>query len=123
MVMARMQAGRKGVQPLQAMRQPVFDQKLQRAIGDGRLAAEAFGRKAVQHLIGAHGAMRFQQDLQRPLPDRGQAGAIRGQPVTGLVKHADFAGPMIVRGKGGMGIRIGQYCYFITFCLTCYDVT
>ena len=38
-------AGRIGVQPPHPMRQPLFDQEIQRAIGDGRLAAEAFGRK------------------------------------------------------------------------------
>lgn len=98
--MARMQAGGKGVQPLQPMRKPVFHQEFKGTIGDGRLAAKAFGGQAVQHLVCAHGAVRFQQDFQRPPPHRGQPGAIFGQPVAGLVKRARLAGPVVMGGEG-----------------------
>lgn len=111
MVVAGMQAGGKGVQPLQTMRQPMFHQKFQGAIGHWRLATESLGGQAVQNLIGAHGPVRFQQDFQGPPPDRGQPCAVLGQTVASLVKRACFAGLMVVRGKGGgrMNSVIGQF--------------
>ena len=114
MVVARMQAGRKGVQPLQPVRQTVFHQEFQRAIGHGRLAAKAFGGQTVQHLVCAHGPVRFQQDFQGAPPHRGQPGTVFCQPVAGLVKRACLAGAVVVWGKG-LGLTVGQYRYFITF--------
>ena len=111
MVVAGMQAGGKGVQPLQAMRQPMFHQKFQGAIGHWRLPAKSLSRQAVQNLIGTHGPVRFQQDFKGPPPDGGQPRAVFGQTVARLVKRARFAGLMVVRGKGGgwMDSAIGQF--------------
>ena len=111
MVVAGMQAGGKGVQPLQAMRQPMFHQKFQGAIGHWRLPAKSLSRQAVQNLIGTHGPVRFQQDFKGPPPDGGQPRAVFGQTVAGLVKRARFAGQVVVGGKGGswMDSVIGQF--------------
>lgn len=124
MVVAGVQAGGKSVQPLQPVRQPVFDQKFQRAIGDRRLAAEPFGRKAVQNLVSAHRTVRFQQDFKCAAAHRCHAPAVFGKPVRRLVHGAGFAGAVIVGDEGGNGpVGVGQFCYFITIRLTCYLVT
>gem|GEM_PF-3463 len=108
MVMAGVQTGGKGVQPLQSMRQTMLDQKLQRAIGHRRLAAKAFGGKTVKNLIGAHGTVAFQQDFQRTTPHRGQAGALILQPVGSLVQRTMGAKLVIMRREGRSNCIIGH---------------
>ncbi len=127
MIVTRMQAGGKGIQPLQAMRQPVLDQKFKRAIGHGRLTAKAFVGQPAQNLIRAHGPVRFQQNFQRPSTHGRQTRAIRLKPRFGLIKGARGAGVVVMRGKG-IGRRCRSVCviqegYFITFQLTCYHIT
>lgn len=106
MVLVRMQAGRKGVQPLQTMCQTMLNQKLQRAIHNRRLVAESFCCETVQNLIGAHRAMGFQQDFQRAPPDRCQPRALGRQNFLRHVQRMCLTGVMIVRRKS----RAGKGC-------------
>ena len=75
-----MHTGSKGVQAAHPVRQPVFDQKIQRPIGHRRLVGESILSKSVQHLVGAKRAVLFQQNFQRPPPHW-------GQPQSGFARH------------------------------------
>lgn len=107
MVLARMQAGGEGVQPLQPVRQTVLHQELQRPIRNRGLAPEAFGRQPVQHLIGAHRAMRLEQDLERPPPDGRQPGTGGRDACLGGVKGVGLAFMVVMRREGGVGRGLG----------------
>jgi hypothetical protein len=93
MRLARMGAGGKGVQPLDAVRQPVFHQKLQRAVCHRRLVAEPLGRQPSQHVIGPQRAVVLQEDFQHPA-------AHRRQPRTGRFGHRLGTDQRIRRAMG-----------------------
>lgn len=128
MVFAHMGAGGKGVQALDAMGKALIHQKLQRAVGDGRLVAEAFGGKAGEDVIGPQRLVFLQQDLQNPAADRGHSGAGRPGQRLGPVKGVLRALGMVMCGKGQVGhraagaiVRIGHGAH--SEGLTCYDIT
>lgn len=103
MVPVRMQAGRKGVQTLQAMRQPVLDQEFQRPIGYRGLPPETFVGQPVQHLIGPHGAMRLKQDFQRAPSHRRQSRTLSRHQFLGGIQRLGLAGMVIMRREGRDG--------------------
>ena len=115
MVRAGMAAGGKGVQPLYAVRKPLIDQELQRAIGHRGLVAKALGRQPLQHVIGAERAMIFQQDFQHAPPHRGQPCAVGRAVRLGLRQPFAAAVMMVMGAKRGI---IGHGGF-----LTCYDIT
>ena len=59
MAFARVHAGRKGVEPPDAMGKALFDKEVERAVGDGRFVAEPVFGEPVQNFVGAHGAVRL----------------------------------------------------------------
>ena len=96
--------------------------------------AKAFGSQAFQHVISAHSAVRFQQDLQRAAAHGGQALPAFGQLRLGQGQQVIGAAGVIVRGKGQIGLRAAGASqgvvhgapvlrYTITCALTCYDIT
>ena len=120
--MPGMQASREGVQPLQAVGQAVPDQEFQRAIGHGRLVPEPGTGQPLQDVIGAHRAVRFQQDLQRAPPDRSQPPAPGGDTRLGPVQRAGGAGLVVMWHKGGRRNVIAHVILSQIY-LTCYLVT
>ncbi len=76
MIMVGLRTGRKGIQPPDAMRKPMFYKKVQRTIRHRRLSSITFGRKLFQDLVSPERAMRVQQDFQCAPPDRRQARAL-----------------------------------------------
>lgn len=64
MIFAGLGAGGKGVETPNSMNKPLIHKEIKRAVGDRRLLAEPFGGQAFQHLICAHGLMRFEQNFQ-----------------------------------------------------------
>lgn len=111
MGLTRRVAGGIGVQALNAMGKPVFDQKIQGTIGDRRLIAESILSQPFQHLIGAHGPVTFQQDFQRAAAHGGQADAVGGGLTLGRFHDGAGAGRMIVIveriGTGQIGQMLG----------------
>lgn len=85
-----MHACGEGVQPADAVGEPLLDQEFQRPIRDRRLVSETVLGQPLENVIGPHGAMRLQQDFQRPAPDRGQSGAPLG--AEGIGPCENFAG-------------------------------
>lgn len=83
-ILTRMQACCKSVQPLKAMRQPMLDQKLKRTIGNGRLTSEPGLGQPVKHLVSAHRPMRLEQDFQGAPTDRRQSCALLIQALFGF---------------------------------------
>ena len=127
MRLAHMDAGRKGVQPLDPMGKALFHQKLQRAIGDGGLVAIALGRKPCQNVIGPQRAMLFQQDLQYTPPHGRQARAIdAGQSLSPdqrifctmrVVMHRKGK----IRGSAAGTVGVGSMSHGVN--LTGYSIT
>ena len=113
MILTWMQACGKGIQPLKPMGKSMFDQKIQRTIGNGGLSPEAFFRKSIKHLIGAHGAMRLKQDFQRSTPDRGQPRALSGHARFGGGQCVGLARCVIMGRKGRAGIQGVFLCQFM----------
>lgn len=104
-ILAGMQTGGKGVQPLQAMRQPMLDQKLKRTIGDRRLATKTCLGQPVKHFVSAHRPMRFKQDLQCAPADRRQPCTLLPQTFLGFSQCPRLAKRMIMRGESVALIR------------------
>lgn len=103
MRLARVHAGGKGVQPPDAVGKAKVHQKLQRAIGNRGLVAKAFGGKALQHVISAHGPVLFQQDFKHPPPDRGEPRPRSGSQSLGPVQGIGRATGVVMAGKGKVG--------------------
>lgn len=122
MILTGMTAGGKGVEPSDLVRKTLIHKKLQRAIGHGRLLAEALGSQPVQYLIGTKRAMFPQQDLQCGATDRGQANPTFGQDRLGPGQALIGAGLVVMLCKGGVA---GRGCGTIRHegSLTCYDIT
>ena len=53
MRIARMGAGGEGVEPPDPVGKPLFYEKIERPVGDGRLLAIAFRGKPIEHVVGA----------------------------------------------------------------------
>jgi zinc transport system substrate-binding protein len=70
MGLAGMHAGGKGIETADPVGKALFLQKLQRAVGDGGLIAEPFGRKPRQNVISPQRLMCLQQDFQHAPPNR-----------------------------------------------------
>ena len=106
MRLARMHTSRKGVQPADAVRKPLFLQKFQRTVGDRRLVAIALGRQPFQHVIGPERPMRLQQDLQGPPPHRRQAMPAGRHLRLGPRHHIARTARMVMRGKRQIGLAV-----------------
>jgi len=126
--LAGVDAGGKGVQPLDAVGKAVVHQKLQRAIGDGGLVAETIGGKTRQHVIGTKRLVLLQQDLQHPAADRGQADPGGGGHLRGAGKGVSGAMGMVMHRKGQIGGGATGAVGVVVLVghlggLTCYDIT
>ena len=95
-----MGAGGKGIQPPDPVDESKFDQKVERAIGNGRLLAESVFGKPFQNLVGPHCTMRFQQDFQRPPPHGRQPRATFSAQFIRARQGILRAMAVIVVGKG-----------------------
>lgn len=113
MILIWMQACGKGVQTLKPMGKSIFDQEIQRTIGNGRLPPETFFRKPVKHLVRPHGAMRLEQDFQGSTPDRGQPRALSRHAGFGGGQCVGLARCVIMGRKGRAGIRRVCLCQFM----------
>ena len=81
--LARMRTGDEGVQPLDPVGEALFQQEIQRAIGDGRVGAPPLGLQPLQHLVGAEGRVLLEQDLEHAAADRREAAAAAGGQTLG----------------------------------------
>ncbi len=77
----------------------MLDKEFERAVGHGRLVAKAFGGQPLQHVIGAHRPMRFQQDLERATPDRRHPDTVFAHKAIRAGHHVARATGMIMLGK------------------------
>lgn len=109
MRLARMHAGGEGIQPPDPMREALRDQKIERAVGHGRLLSKAGLRQFIKDFVGADRAMRLQQDFQGLTPHRRQAQTARGGQRLGMGQHPGTAPVMIVPCECdcGPGLHIG----------------
>ena len=105
MRLSHMDAGCKGVQPLDSMGKALFHQKLQRAIGDGGLVAKALGRKPRQHVIGPQRPMLFQQDFQDTPSHGRQARAVDAGQSLGPDQRILRAMRVVMHRKGKIRSR------------------
>ena len=101
MRLPRMHAGRKGVKPPDTVGKPLFDEKFERPVGDGRLVAETVFGQPVEHLVGAERAVTFQQDFKRAPPHGRQPHPAFGGQRVGTHQHVVHAMCVIMRGEGG----------------------
>lgn len=100
---AGLHAGGKGIEPADAVHQPLGHQKIERPVGHGRLGAKALGGKAFEHLIGAQRTMGLKQDLKgAPAHGREPAPAF-GNHRLGPLHDRAAAGGVIVRAEGQRG--------------------
>lgn len=127
MRLAHVDAGRKGVQPLDAMGKALFHQKLQRAIGDGGLVAKSLDRKPCQHVIGPQRPMLFQQDLQHAPSHGRQTCTIDAGQRLGPDQRILRAMRVVMRRKGKVGCRtagtVGMSSMGHGVNLTSYSIT
>lgn len=124
---AGVHAGGEGIQPADAVGKTQVHQEIQRPIGDRGLIAKTFSGKTLQHVIGAHGLVRFQQDFQRAPPDRGQPRPLGGGQRLGPCQHIGGATAVVMAPEGGR--RFGAARAVVgggrrhRGLLTCYDIT
>lgn len=69
----RMAARKKRLCSPQLVDEPLLDQKVERAVGHGRLSGEANGGQPLQNVVGAKRALCIQKDLERVATMRRQA--------------------------------------------------
>jgi zinc transport system substrate-binding protein len=130
MRLARMHAGGKGIQAVDAVRQPLFHKEIQRAVGDRGLVAKAIGGQPLQHVIGTKGAVILQQDFQHAAAHGGQSRAVgRGHRI-GAGQHIGTAIAMVMRRESKIGGRTGGAGRIMRVGvighlggLTCYSIT
>ncbi len=127
MGLARMHAGGKGIQAANTMRKPLFLQKIQGAIGNGRLIAKALGGQPGQHIIGPQSPMLLQQNLQNPTTHRGQPQPLFGHQSLCAGKRVRTAMCVIMRRESqirhfaaGASVRM-KMRHAVP--LTCYTIT
>jgi len=106
---AGMIARRKCVQAFQAVDKAVFDQKIQRAINDRRLASEAFGFQPVQDFVRPKRPVGFQQNFKNPFANRRKAQPSGAAGTGGLAQRRDPAPAMIMAGKYVLLFRVGHF--------------
>jgi zinc transport system substrate-binding protein len=128
--LARVHAGGKGVQAVDAVNKPLFDKEIQCAVGDGGLVAETISSQALQHVICPKGAVMFQQNLQHAAADGGEAHAFGGGQGIGAGQHITGAMRVIVQREGKIGrgtcgaggiMRVAVHRHLGG--LTCYSIT
>ena len=100
-------AGDIGIQPLNAVGQTGFGEKIQRAIGDRWLSGMAFLAQTLEDVIGPKRAMLLKQNFQYTPPHGRQAQTFSGSPLfSGFQAVRDAAG-MVVVMKAGHRLRFG----------------
>lgn len=103
--------GNEGVQPFDAVRKPMFHQKIQRAISNRRLGREPAFSKYVEDVIGAKRTMFEKQDFEHFLTHRCQLQPCRVTMGSSRFNTAAHAMGMV------MGLKtdhLGLICYIIT---------
>lgn len=108
MILAGMSAGGKRIQPLDAMRQTLLHQKIQRAIRNRGLVAKAFGRQPVKDVVSAQCAVVLQQDFKHPPPDRCQPRAASVADRLGPRQSVACTMGVIMHRKGQIGRRTAR---------------
>lgn len=89
-------AADKGVEPLQFMYQPVFQQEVQRAIYRGWLGRGHLLLQLRQHIIGLDGLVALPYQLQHPFADGGEVGVLRVANGLCVVQGVLFAVVMVL---------------------------
>ena len=84
-----MRASGKSIQPFDPVGKPMFYQKVQRTVGNGRLRTKTIIGQSLKDIIGAKGPVFLKKDFQRSAPHRSfpQAGRRR----TGFCRCKDLA--------------------------------
>ena len=104
MGLARVAAGGEGVEPADPVGKPLIGQEFERPVGDRRLVAEAFLGEPVEHFVGAHRTVVFEQQFEHPAAHGGEPRAGFGAELFGAPERHRGAGGVVVRGEGGGGI-------------------
>lgn len=93
-----------GIETLDPMREPVFDEEIERAIGDRRLPTKAVGTKPVKHIVGAERLVRFEQDFKNAASDGRKAQATFPAHGLGMADDGAHAAIMIMHAERKRGV-------------------
>ena len=96
MVLARMRASYKSIQPLDPVCKPMRHKKIKCAIGNWWLGCVPFAAKNIKNIIGPKRLVLRQKNLENPLADRGQLNAFLGADVTRCCDCRSNASRMVV---------------------------
>jgi hypothetical protein len=86
MVVVSLGAGHEGVQPLNPVHQPVFEQEFQRPVDGGRHGRFAHRLQLVKQLVGGERPFSSQDELEHAAPQSGQQGAVLCADARGVIE-------------------------------------